>query len=59
MENLISAEKVLVLSIENDGKLTNAVFQDQKNHTLEFYKLAKMDMDEIKDLLNAKRAKTE
>lgn len=50
----METDKSVVLETKVAGKLTNIVYQDMKNHTLEFYKVIKMDMDEIKDLLNNK-----
>lgn len=50
----METDKTVVLTIKQSGKLSNIVFQDTTTHNQVFYKVEKMSMDEIKDLLETK-----
>ena len=50
----MEAEKIQVIGVSIEKKLAVVVHHDLHTHNQTFYKVTKMDADEIKDLLNNK-----
>ncbi len=51
----MDAEKIQLLAVNLEGKLAAIVYHDLKSHNHIFYKVSKMDADEIKDLMNSQK----
>lgn len=54
----METEKAQILEIKQGDELKGIVYHDFKTRNQVFYKVSKMDQDEIKDLLNNKTHET-